>query len=250
MERVHFPRLHAGRAVDSDKEGQDQVTHTIENPVNTRVRIRQVAGNIGAEILGVDAAEDLSDDVIRELRQALLTHKVIFIRRQDLDYDRLVAFGKRFGTLTLGHPIYGGPEGKPLLREMDSRGEGTRANYWHADFTYMDNPPAFAFLHNVVCPEVGGDTIWANTGAAYRDLPEGLRTLADGLRVVHSNDSTSPTPPTTATCGPSTSRTASRPNTRPSGCTRKPASAACCWAGSRGLSPATPRRPAATCSGS
>ncbi|MBQ0981625.1 MULTISPECIES: TauD/TfdA dioxygenase family protein [Micromonospora] len=165
------------------------MTHTIENPVNTRVRIRQVAGNIGAEILGVDASEDLSDDVIRELRQALLTHKVIFIRRQDLDYDRLVAFGKRFGTLTLGHPIYGGPEGKPLLREMDSRGEGTRANYWHADFTYMDNPPAFAFLHNVVCPEVGGDTIWANTGAAYRDLPEGLRTLADGLRVVHSNDS-------------------------------------------------------------
>lgn len=151
--------------------------------------IKQVAGNIGAEISGLDAARELSDETVAALRQALLAHKVIFLRGQDLDYDRLVAFGKRFGTLTLGHPLYGGPEGKPLLREMDSRGEGTRANYWHHDFTYMENPPAFAFLHNKVCPAVGGDTIWANCVAAYRDLPDGLRTLADGLRVIHCNDS-------------------------------------------------------------
>ena len=155
----------------------------------TGVEILRVAGNIGAEIKGVDAARNLPEAVVAELRQALLTHKVIFLRNQDLDYDQLVAFGRRLGTLTLGHPIYGGPDGYPLLREMDSMGEGTRANYWHADFTYMENPPAFAILHNVICPEVGGDTMWADTALAYRNLPEGLRTLADGLRVIHSNDS-------------------------------------------------------------
>ncbi|REK84540.1 TauD/TfdA family dioxygenase [Streptomyces inhibens] len=155
----------------------------------TRVGVRQLAGNIGAEITGVDAATSLSDSVAAEVRQALLTHKVIFLRDQQLDYDQLVAFGRLFGDLTLGHPIYGGPEGRPLLREMDSRGEGTRANHWHADFTYMENPPAIAILHNVVCPPLGGDTMWANMAAAYRDLPPGLRELADGLRVVHCNDS-------------------------------------------------------------
>ena len=36
-------------------------------------------------------------------------------------------------------------------------------------------------------PEVGGDTLWANTVAAYADLPDDLRQLADGLRAVHSN---------------------------------------------------------------
>jgi taurine dioxygenase len=165
------------------------VTQTLPPASDTQIRIRQVAGNIGAEILDVDASSTLSDATVDQIRQTLLRHKVIFLRGQDLSYDQLVQFGQRFGELTLGHPLYGGPEGRPLLREMDSRGEGTRANHWHTDFSYMSDPPAFAFLHNVVCPPVGGDTIWANTAIAYDQLPEGLRTLADGLRAVHSNDS-------------------------------------------------------------
>jgi len=36
-------------------------------------------------------------------------------------------------------------------------------------------------------PEVGGDTLWANTVAAYRDLPPVLRQLAESLRAVHTN---------------------------------------------------------------
>lgn len=165
------------------------MTQTMPPVTETGVNVRQLAGNIGAEITGVNAADTLTDATVADIRQALLRHKVIFFRGQSLDYDELVTFGKRFGELTLGHPIYGGPEGRPLLREMDSKGEGTRANHWHTDFSYMSDPPAFAFLHNVVCPPVGGDTVWANTEVAYRELPEGLRVLADGLRAIHSNDS-------------------------------------------------------------
>ena len=39
----------------------------------------------------------------------------------------------------------------------------------------------------MIIPRVGGDTMWANTEAAYDDLPDHLRTLADGLWVQHSN---------------------------------------------------------------
>ncbi len=37
-------------------------------------------------------------------------------------------------------------------------------------------------------PEYGGNTLWANTEAAYADLPEPLRVLADNLWAIHSND--------------------------------------------------------------
>ena len=42
-------------------------------------------------------------------------------------------------------------------------------------------------LRALVIPEVGGDTLWANTVAGYRDVPDDLRQLADRLRALRSN---------------------------------------------------------------
>lgn len=156
--------------------------------VRSTVKVRQLAGNIGAEITGVDAAQPLDDEAVAAVRSALLTHKVVFLRDQGLDYDAQVAFVQRFGDLTLGHPIYDNADDKPNLRAMDSK-HGTKANHWHTDLTFIERPPAAAFLHAKVIPPVGGDTIWANTVTAYDSMPAELRDLADRLRVVHSNDS-------------------------------------------------------------
>lgn len=156
------------------------------SPVATQVSITRLAGEIGAEIGGVDAAGPLVDDVVAQVRQALLDHKVIFLRDQRLDYAAQVAFARRFGELTLGHPTIESPPGQPLIEEIDSA-HGVRANQWHTDVTFVDRPPAITMLRAVVIPEVGGDTLWANTVTAYASLPAELRDLADRLRVVHTN---------------------------------------------------------------
>jgi alpha-ketoglutarate-dependent sulfate ester dioxygenase len=156
-------------------------------PVQTGVTVTPLSGNTGAVIGGVDAGSPLSDESVAQVRAALLKYKVVFLRDQELDYDTQVAFAARFGRLTLGHPIYDAPEGQPNLREMDSK-QGTRANHWHTDLTFIERPPAFAFLHSKVIPPVGGDTIWANAATAYASMPKELRDFADRLRIVHSND--------------------------------------------------------------
>jgi alpha-ketoglutarate-dependent sulfate ester dioxygenase len=161
------------------------MTDTIASPV--QIGVRRLAGNIGAEITGVDTGTELSDDTIAQIRQALLDHKVVFLRGQNLDYQRQVAFAERLGPLTLGHPTLSSPPDQPFLEEIDSR-KGTRANHWHTDVTFVDRPPAFTLLHAVVIPPVGGDTLWANTVTAYQSLPAELRDLADRLRIVHTND--------------------------------------------------------------
>ena len=153
---------------------------------HTKIGVRRLAGNIGAEITGADTGTELSDDTVAQIRQALLDHKVVFLRGQSLDYARQVAFAERLGPLTLGHPTLISPPGQPLLEEIDSR-KGGRANHWHTDVTFVDRPPAFTLLHAVVIPPVGGDTIWANTVSAYESLPAELRDLADRLRIVHTN---------------------------------------------------------------
>jgi alpha-ketoglutarate-dependent sulfate ester dioxygenase len=161
------------------------MTDTIASHV--QIGIRRLAGNIGAEITGVDTGTELGDDTVAQIRQALLDHKVIFLRGQSLDYQRQVAFAERLGPLTLGHPTLSSPPDRPFLEEIDSL-QGTRANHWHTDVTFVDRPPAFTLLHAVVIPPVGGDTLWANTVTAYQSLPAELRDLADRLRIVHTND--------------------------------------------------------------
>ena len=154
---------------------------------STRLTVTPLAGHIGAEIGGADTGAPLADDVIAQIRQALLDHKVVFLRGQSLDYRRQVSFAERLGPLTLGHPTLASPPGQPLLEEIDSL-KGGKANYWHTDVTFVDRPPAFTLLHAVVIPPVGGDTLWANTVSAYQSLPPELRDLADRLRVLHTND--------------------------------------------------------------
>jgi alpha-ketoglutarate-dependent sulfate ester dioxygenase len=153
----------------------------------TRLSVTRLAGNIGAQISGADTGDPLSDDAVAQIRQALLDHKVVFLRDQNLDYASQVAFAERLGPLTLGHPTLVSPPDQPLLEEIDSH-KGGRANHWHTDVTFVDRPPAFTLLHAVVIPPVGGDTIWANTATAYQSLPPELRELADQLRIVHTND--------------------------------------------------------------
>jgi alpha-ketoglutarate-dependent taurine dioxygenase len=160
---------------------------TMTDTITTSIGVSRLAGNIGAEITGVDAGNSPSDDTVAQIRQALLDHKVVFLRYQDLDYDRQVAFASRLGPLTLGHPTLESPPDQPLLEEIDSH-KGGRANHWHTDVTFVDRPPAFTLLHAVVIPPLGGDTIWANTVTAYQSLPAELRELADRLRIVHTND--------------------------------------------------------------
>jgi taurine dioxygenase len=166
-------------------EERPNVTETVST---TRVGVTRLAGNIGAELTGVDTGRQPTDDQVAQIRQALLQHKVVFLRDQHLDYTSQVAFAGRLGPLTLGHPTLTSPAGQPYLREIDSR-RGGIANSWHTDVTFVDQPPALSLLHSIVIPEVGGDTLWANTVTAYRSLPKDLRDLADKLRIVHANSS-------------------------------------------------------------
>jgi alpha-ketoglutarate-dependent sulfate ester dioxygenase len=54
--------------------------------------------------------------------------------------------------------------------------------------TFVDAYPQASILRGVTIPEVGGDTVWANTATAYDDLPPPLKALAEQLWAVHSNE--------------------------------------------------------------
>ena len=43
-------------------------------------------------------------------------------------------------------------------------------------------PTAFSILRAEVVPPYGGNTLWGNTAAAYAELPDALKLLAENLR--------------------------------------------------------------------
>ncbi len=154
---------------------------------STTLHIAPVAGRIGAEIRGLRLSADLDSDTLAALNQALLRHKVLFFRgQQHLDDAGQEAFAQRLGE-PVAHPTVPVRQGTGFIMELDSV-HGGRANSWHTDVTFAVAPPKISVLRGVQIPPSGGDTVWANTAAAYTDLPPALQGLADKLWAVHGND--------------------------------------------------------------
>ncbi len=149
--------------------------------------IKPIAGRIGAKIIGVDLSSNLSDEIITDIRKALVKYKVIFFRGQNLDAKGQVAFARRFGEVTTAHPTVPSLPDNPEVLDLNYGKTVARANNWHTDVTFVDRPPLGSVLRALVIPPAGGDTIWANSVTAYEDLPVHLRNLADQLWAVHSN---------------------------------------------------------------
>ena len=130
---------------------------------NSHITIQPIAGALGAEIHGVDVAQDLDDGVIGEIRQALLDHGVIFFRDQNLDRERHKAFTRRFGEIFV-HPNYKGLTADPAIVDI-RREPGDKkivGEDWHTDTTMVADPPMGAILYAIEVPPYGGDTMFAN----------------------------------------------------------------------------------------
>ncbi|UED87095.1 TauD/TfdA dioxygenase family protein [Streptomyces profundus] len=149
--------------------------------------IRRIGGRIGAEILGVDISRPLDPGVVAEVNGALIEHKALFFRGQDLDDAAQLRFASLFGELTTAHPTVPSADGQPHVLAVNGE-EGIRSNRWHTDVTFLRTPPKATTLRSLVVPPYGGNTLIANSAAAYRDLPDALRQLADGLWAEHTND--------------------------------------------------------------
>jgi taurine dioxygenase len=153
------------------------------------MHIEQLTCSIGAELIGVSLADAARDDALfAEIKRALLRHKVLFLRDQDISRADHVAFAKRFGALE-DHPIVGSHPEHPGLVQIYKTPTGPIERYenaWHTDATWREAPPMGCVLRCVECPPVGGDTMWANMALAYEKLPEEIKTRIAPLRARHS----------------------------------------------------------------
>ena len=151
---------------------------------------------LGAEVRSADFSARISPDMASALADALAEHLVLRIRRQPISDPNLIAFGRAFGELDPPGP---NPYGGPILpefpeinvisnviengRPIGNLGAGEAV--WHADMTYIEQPPKACILHGLEIPLGQGNTYFSNMYQAYDELPDDLKAAIEGKVAIH-----------------------------------------------------------------
>jgi taurine dioxygenase len=148
---------------------------------------------LGAEVLGLDLSQPVSDDDFARLHRGHLDHHVLVFRDQQITPAQQVAFSRRFGPLQIHvlrqFQLASEPE-VLVISNIRENGEpvglGDAGHFWHSDLSYKETPSLGSMLHAQELPLEGGDTLFANQHTAWERLPAHLQRAVAGLKAEHS----------------------------------------------------------------
>jgi taurine dioxygenase len=150
---------------------------------------------VGAEIRGVNLAEELKPGIASELYAAWLKYHVLVFRGQSLAAEDQRRFTLLFGEIQPPRSRPGERDpNSPLLYIANATIDGQRGELpegdmqFHADQCYYENPAKGAVLYALEVPSKGGNTLFASTVAAYDGLPSDLRERAERMQVLFLYD--------------------------------------------------------------
>jgi taurine dioxygenase len=154
----------------------------------TQLEVRPLSGAVGAEILGINLLNPVSDAQIAEIRKIWLQHSVVFFREQPLEPGAFQAFAQRFGEI-IEYPFVKGLPDFPLIVPVLKlpHEKHNFGGVWHTDTTYLQEPPMATMLIARELPPVGGDTLFASNYAAFEGLSPALQDTLRTLKGVNSS---------------------------------------------------------------
>ena len=149
------------------------------------IKSRKLSPRIGSE-LSLPKEALLNGALAGEIRELLSQRGVLVVRDAFFDDADQQAF-----TKTLGTPMAQTERDEVMKISMDTRvhasAEFQRGNVlWHIDMLSAAVPNFASILSPRVLSQEGGETEFANTYAAWDDLPDEEQCAYEGLRVVHS----------------------------------------------------------------
>ena len=98
--------------------------------------------------------------------------------------DQHMAVGRALGEIEFHAFFPNLGAGYEQVSVLDSA-QGNTASMWHTDESFLPHPPMGTLTHAKVLPDVGGDTLFASTAAAYDALSPNMKAYLEGLEAVH-----------------------------------------------------------------
>lgn len=148
--------------------------------------IKKITPALGGIIDGVDFSKPIDEQTHHLIYEALIEHQVIFFRGTDISPSAHLDFARSFGKIDVPHPIYPHVDGFENIVKLENNADTPPdTNSWHTDLTFKREQPFASILVARTVPEVGGDTLWASTSAAYARLPEKMKAYLSDLEAIH-----------------------------------------------------------------
>jgi taurine dioxygenase len=163
----------------------------------SRITVRPLSANLGAEISEVKLAEDISDEVFHAIYKAYLRYQVLLFPPQELPPDRQVKFARRFGEVQIHVMNQYHADGFPELYRLSNLDEQGRPNgkhpdkgtlYWHTDGSWRQVTGQATIIYGEVVPKTGGETHFCDMYGAYERLDPAWKARIANLRAVHNLD--------------------------------------------------------------
>jgi taurine dioxygenase len=164
-------------------------------PPSSALQVRPLSPALGAEIVGVDLREELSDQLFAQILDAWHENLVILLRDQALTEADQVRFAERFGPLATIHTkqlVRSHPavmlisnireDGKPIGALPDGE------MHFHSDQCHQERPARGSMLYAIEIPRQGGNTLFANAYKAYETLPDAIKRRIEGARALNAYD--------------------------------------------------------------
>ncbi len=150
------------------------------------LNVKKITPALGAIIDGIDFSRPIDGQTHHQIYDALLEHQVIFFRGTEISPAAHLDFARQFGQIDEPHPIYPHVDGFENIVKLENNADTPPdTNSWHTDLTFKREQPFASVLVARVVPEVGGDTLWASTSAAYERLPENMKAYLNDLDAIH-----------------------------------------------------------------
>ena len=158
-----------------------------------KLKTRRLSNVFGVEVMDVDLRQRLDDLTIASIRALWNEYGIVLFRGQDITAQQLIDYSRRFGELDLHETV------KPLRHQevpelavlstipVDGKPSPTEqvGRHWHSDLSYTTRPPLGSIFHAQILPEVGGDTLFTSTAAAYDALSDAMKKMIEPLWAVH-----------------------------------------------------------------
>jgi taurine dioxygenase len=171
------------------------MSSTIE--IARTLAVRPLTPKLGAEISGVNLAEDVSEDVFHAIYQAFLRYQVLLFQPQELPPDRQVRFARHFGEVQIHVMNQYHADGYPELYRLSNLDENGKPNgrhpdkgtlAWHTDGSWQRVTGQATIIYGEVTPESGGETHFCDMYGAYERLDAAWKARIANLRAVHNLD--------------------------------------------------------------